>query len=175
MPKKRVLPYIILGILKQNPGISGKEITQQFKNEIGEFWKASHSQIYPELGKMLKDNWIEKHPKENNDKEFDYYLTSEGETILKKWIDQPLELPVNHDPFSLKMFFINDKNDDRIHKLINEEKDLLNDQLVHLKVRENVLFNNEKDIQNNYGHYLILTRAISRIEGQIAWLDSIDK
>ena len=49
MPKKRVLPYIILGILKQNPGFTGKEITYQFKNEIGEFWKASHSQVYPEL------------------------------------------------------------------------------------------------------------------------------
>ena len=60
MPKKRVLPYIILGILKQNPVISGKDITQQFKNEIGEFWKASHSQVYPELQKMLNDGWIEK-------------------------------------------------------------------------------------------------------------------
>ena len=49
MPKKRILPYIILGILDQNPGSTGKFITNQFKNEIGEFWKASHSQIYPEL------------------------------------------------------------------------------------------------------------------------------
>ena len=45
MPKKRILPYIILGILDQNPGSTGKFITNQFKNEIGEFWKASHSQI----------------------------------------------------------------------------------------------------------------------------------
>ena len=58
MPKKRILPYIILGILDQNPGSTGKFITNQFKNEIGEFWKASHSQIYPELKKMVEDDWI---------------------------------------------------------------------------------------------------------------------
>lgn len=173
MPKKRVLPYIILGILKQNPGLSGKEITEQFTGEIGEFWKASHSQIYPELKKMLADDWIEKHPKENNEKEIDYFLTKTGTSILNNWIDQPLELPVNHDPFSLKMFFINDKNDSRVDELINEEKMLLTDQLAHLKMREELLFNDEKKIQKNYGHYLILARAISRIEGQITWLESI--
>lgn len=174
MPKKRVLPYIILGILNQNPGISGKEISQQFKNEIGEFWKASHSQIYPELKKMLADNWIQKHPKENNDKEFDYFLTDIGQEALSKWIDQPLELPINHDPFSLKMFFINDQDDKRIQKLIIEEKALLNEQLFHLEKRKELLFKKQEQIDNNFGYYLILTRAISRIKGQIEWLNSID-
>ncbi|WP_308557964.1 PadR family transcriptional regulator [uncultured Lactobacillus sp.] len=173
MPKKRVLPYIILGILKQNPVISGKDITQQFKNEIGEFWKASHSQVYPELQKMLNDGWIEKKKKENNAKEFDYSMTSEGEKVLNDWLDEPLELPVNNDSFSLKMFFIQDKNDPRILKMIDEEKNLLNGQLEHLKERQKLLFSDDKKIQANFGHYLILTRAISRIEGQLDWLNSI--
>lgn len=30
MPKKRILPYIIMGILKQNPNSTGKELTNQF-------------------------------------------------------------------------------------------------------------------------------------------------
>ena len=59
MPKKRILPYIILKILDQNPGLTGKFITNQFKNEIGEFWKASHSQIYPELKKLTKEDMAE--------------------------------------------------------------------------------------------------------------------
>ena len=69
MPKKRILPYIILGILDQNPGSTGKFITNQFKNEIGEFWKASHSQIYPELKKMVEDDWIKQTSDSNNEKE----------------------------------------------------------------------------------------------------------
>nr|WP_283112053.1 hypothetical protein [Lactobacillus gallinarum] len=31
----------------------------------------------------------------------------------------------------------------------------------------------EKNIKKNYGHYLILTRAISRNEGQLEWLNSL--
>ena len=122
MPKKRILPYIILGILKQNPGFTGKSITYQFTNEIGEFWKAAHSQVYPELKKMQQDDWITSKHAENNEKEIHYYLTAIGEKKLENWINQPLtELPVNQDLFSLKMFFINDPHDSRIKVMVNEE------------------------------------------------------
>ena len=59
MPKRRVLPFIILGIIESHPNLTGKEITQEFTTEIGDFWKASHSQIYPELKRMLADGWIQ--------------------------------------------------------------------------------------------------------------------
>lgn len=174
MPKKRVLPYIILGILNQNPDSTGKELTNQFNSEIGEFWKASHSQIYPELKKMLADEWIIGKQTENNEKEIHYSLTAKGSTQLNNWIMQPLkELAVSHDLFSLKLFFINDQSDPRIKELIAEEKALIQNQLKHLNARKNLLFNSNTDIQNNYGHYLILTRAISRNEGQLKWLNSL--
>ncbi|WP_249905849.1 PadR family transcriptional regulator [Lactobacillus amylovorus] len=174
MPKKRVLPYIILGILKQNPDSTGKELTNQFQNEIGEFWRASHSQIYPELKKMLADEWITGKQKENNEKEIHYSLTKKGSELLEKWIDQPLTgLPVNQDLFSLKLFFINDKNDPRIKELISKEKALITDQLAHLQARKKLLFSDPDNVQKNYGHYLILMRAISRNEGQLEWLNSL--
>ncbi|ADX69702.1 PadR family transcriptional regulator [Lactobacillus helveticus] len=174
MPKKRILPYIIMGILKQNPNSTGKELTNQFNEEIGEFWKASHSQIYPELKKMLADDWITETQKENNEKEINYSLTKKGALQLENWIKQPItELAVSHDLFSLKLFFINDQNDPRIAELINEEKALIKTQLQHLYARKKLLFSNQKDIEKNYGHYLILTRAISRNEGQLEWLNSL--
>lgn len=102
MPKKRILPYIIMGILKQNPNSTGKFVTTQFTDEIGEFWKASHSQIYPELKKMLADNWIQTLPSKSNSKEIHYSLTELGKQKLDEWIKQPLtELPINHDLFLL--------------------------------------------------------------------------
>ena len=39
--------------------MSGYELNQSFKNEIGEFWQAKHSQIYPELAKMEERGIIE--------------------------------------------------------------------------------------------------------------------
>ena len=159
MPKKRILPYIIMGILNQNPNSTGKELTNQFNEEIGEFWKASHSQIYPELKKMLADNWIVGTQKENNEKEINYSLTKKGALQLENWIKQPItELAVSHDLFSLKLFFINDQNDPRIAELIDEEKALIKSQLQHLYARKKLLFSDQKNIKKNYGHYLILTR-----------------
>lgn len=174
MPKKRILPYIILGILDQNPNSTGRFITNQFKNEIGEFWKASHSQIYPELKKMVEDDWIKQVNDSNNEKEKYYHLTQIGEAKLHDWIDLPIKkLPVMEDLFSLKLFFIQDPNDPRISVLVKEQINLLNKQLAHLKDREKLLFSNKAQREKNYGHYLILERAISRLDNQIKWLKTI--
>ena len=111
MPKKRILPYIILGLLAQHEGMTGRQITRQFQNEIGEFWKAARSQIYPELRQMVQDKWIEKYVKADNDKEIYYKLLPLGKQKLTRWIEEPLEdLPVSQDLFSLKLFFIQDVN-----------------------------------------------------------------
>lgn len=40
MPKKRILPFIILGIINNRPYITGREITAEFETEIGDFWRA---------------------------------------------------------------------------------------------------------------------------------------
>lgn len=174
MPKKRILPYIILGILDQNPGSTGKFITNQFKNEIGEFWKASHSQIYPELKKMVEDNWIKQTSDSNNEKEKYYHLTNLGKEKLNSWIDLPITaLPVVEDLFSLKLFFIHNPNDPRISALVKKQLDLLEKQLAHLNDREKLLFNTQEKRNKNYGHYLILERAISRLDNQIKWLKTI--
>lgn len=174
MPKKRVLPFIILGILKQNPGFTGKEITYQFKNEIGEFWKASHSQVYPELKKMEQDNWIISKQSSENEKEIYYSITKNGEKILNNWISDPItQIPISHDLFSLKMFFINDPNDPRIKELVDDELKLLQQQLDHLKTREKEVFKREEYKNFHFGHYIILKRAMARLEGQIEWLKTI--
>ena len=174
MPKKRTLPYIILGILAQKDEQTGRQITLQFQNEIGEFWKAAHSQIYPELKKMVADDWIEKQTHAGNDKEIYYRLTPKGQAELSDWITQPIdELPVSQDIFSLKLFFIQEATDPRIKTMIAEERALLKKQLAHLKEREHLLFDGHVN-QGSYGHYLILKRAIARLKSQLVWLDTVE-
>jgi len=173
MPQKRILPYVILGILAQGD-LTGKQITDEFKYEIGEFWKSSHSQIYPELKHMLADNWITSYQKADNDKEIYYHPTNLGREIIDNWLAQPVEkLPVSKDLFSLKVFFIKDRNDPRLKELISRQKMLVKRNLTHLKKRDAELFDTPTKIDHNYGHYLILQRAISRQENQLAWLDQL--
>lgn len=170
MPKKRILPYIILGLL-QEQALTGKEITDQFKQEIGEFWKASHSQIYPELTRMLADGWIKSIDATQDGREKHYLLTSTGALVLADWIKTPVkELPLTRDLFSLKLFFVTKQTDPELHPLFQNQIDLIAGQLEHLKKRKHLLFEDSSYIQAHFGHYLILNRAIARQEGQLKWL-----
>ena len=172
MPKERLLPYIILGIVKHTSPITGQAITKQFDNEIGEFWKASHSQIYPELKRMSEDNWLKQTTSKDNAKEKYYQLTDEGETVLAGWLEETVEeAPIQKDLFSLKMFFIHDQTNPRILSLLEEERQILVGQLAHFKMRKELLFSSQEDIEQAFGHYLILSRAIARVSSQLNWID----
>lgn len=176
MPKKRILPFIILGIVSNRNNVTGNEITTEFNTEIGDFWKASHSQIYPELRRMVNDQWINVTTNEQNAKEKYYSITQQGKQVFNNWLNQPVQsLPVQQDIFSLKLFFIKDPHDPRIAKLIDQQLMLLNDNYKYLKGRMQLLFDKRENIQSQYGHYLILARAVSRTAGQINWLKQIQK
>ena len=172
MPKERILPYIILGLVSSNSPITGRGISQHFNNEIGNFWKASHSQIYPELKRMVSDNWLQQTTSDDNAKEKYYHLTELGSHILSQWLLEPVqEAPIQRDLFSLKMFFIDDPLDNRIETLLEEELNILSEQLALFKERQKLIFPTQAAIHNSYGHYLILDRAIARVSSQIDWLE----
>ena len=174
MPKRRILPFIILGIVSNRPRITGREITAEFSTEIGDFWKASHSQIYPELRQMVADQWLTTTTSPQNAKEKYYLITTTGQGVLDEWLGQAVdELPIHQDLFSLKLFFINDPADPRIRQLIATQLALLHQSLAHLRQRQRTVFPNKQAINRHYGHYLILARAISRTAGQLAWLEKI--
>lgn len=174
MPKRRILPFIILGIISNHPRITGKGITTEFQTEVGDFWKASHSQIYPELKRMTEDQWIIETTSPKNAKEKYYQISNDGQEVFNSWLSEPVtSLPVHQDLFSLKLFFINDPNDSRIPVLIEQQLSLLEKDQQYLKKRMQLLFSDQSMIKKQYGHYLILARAISRTKGQINWLEGL--
>ncbi|WP_119327102.1 PadR family transcriptional regulator [Companilactobacillus musae] len=165
MPKKRILPYVLLGLINNKGSLSGYQISQEFKNEVGDFWHASHSQIYPELGRMKDDGWLKDH---DEDKSTFYTLTTEGHQILRTWMQEPLD--DNEELFSLKLYFIKDESDPLLNTLLKEELQIKQTKLDYLQGRLQTVFDTENKIKDNYGHYLILTRAIERESNHINWL-----
>lgn len=167
MPRPRILPYVILGILSQKGKTTAYEILDEFNNEIGEFWKASHSQLYPELNKMITDEWIEK--SEGDSRESFYILTNVGQEALQHWLLEPIN-EANDALTSLKIYFIADKGSDILQYLLQSTLNLHNAKLTHLLARKAQLFADQAAIHGHYGHYLILDRAIEREENHILWL-----
>lgn len=172
MPRQRILPHIIMGVISAcDTRVTGKQITDYVYREIGEFWQVAHSQVYPELKRMVKEGTLECHPVPDNDKEKHYTLTTQGREKLEEWLAVPNEeTPQQKDIFSLKMFFIRTMDDERITGLLEGQIILLEKHLAHLLDRKECLFSSEDMITENYGHYLVLERAIARNEAQLEWL-----
>ncbi|TGD22741.1 PadR family transcriptional regulator [Companilactobacillus suantsaicola] len=166
MPKRRILPYVLLGLINNKGKLSGYQISQEFKNEVGEFWHASHSQIYPELARMKTDGWL---TDEDDGKSTYYLITKLGQSTLRAWLAEPLN---DDNLFSLKLYFIRDQKDPLMEHLLTQELAINQDKYAHLKKRLETVFFNEAQINENYGHYLILTRAIEREKNHIAWLQN---
>ena len=78
------LRYAILGLLARYPS-TGYELTQTFDRSLRTSWHASHSQIYPELGKLEHAGLVEvvsRGPRRSKT----YGLTDPGREELRRWL-----------------------------------------------------------------------------------------
>ncbi|HEX5361461.1 MAG TPA: PadR family transcriptional regulator, partial [Fluviicoccus sp.] len=51
------LPHALMTSLLEK-SCSGYDLARRFEKSIGYFWRASHQQIYRELGRMEEAGWI---------------------------------------------------------------------------------------------------------------------
>jgi DNA-binding PadR family transcriptional regulator len=86
-----VLGYAILGLLAVEP-LTGYQLSQRMRAPIGYMWTATHSQIYPELAKLLADGQLRatvipgRGPRDTRR----YTITTAGRRALRTWVDSPL-------------------------------------------------------------------------------------
>ncbi|WP_461244167.1 PadR family transcriptional regulator [Secundilactobacillus muriivasis] len=176
MPKKRTLPYILLGLINSNHQLSGYQIMQEFKNEISDFWTASHSQIYPELQRMTDDGWLTPVTlSSNSDSKRNpiyYQLTTTGQAVLHDWLAEPLTA-ASAELFPLKLFFLDQPDSPLLKPLLQQQLQLSTDRLEYLKGRQQIVFPTDAEVQTHYGHYLTLTRGIQRERNYVSWLTEL--
>lgn len=167
------LQYIILGLLNQRPQ-TGYDLTKAFEHEIGEFWQAQHSQIYPMLKRLETAGDITHEDTVSGEKlaKKQYSLTPTGHDKLVAWVSEPSpELTATKDEFILKLYFIKTSDDPRLQPMLQEQAALHRAQLAHLKERQQTVFPDQAAIDQAYGHYLILDHAIGRERYYVEWLE----
>ncbi len=98
------LPHVILTVLNQHPA-TGYEITKQFSQSIGFYWKASHQQVYRELGKLDANGWVtcEHIPQTGKPDKKTYSITEAGQQALQVWLSEPTTHPVVRDEYCAKL------------------------------------------------------------------------
>lgn len=171
--KKNTLQYILLGLIEQK-GMSGYDLKEVFKNEIGEFWQAEHSQIYPTLKKLEEKGWISSTITIVGTKleKKVYSITPLGKEQVNDWLfNQPNELASFKDEFILKLYFIKENDQQAIQDILTEQQRLHRLKLEHLYARREVIFPGKKALNGDIGHYLILDHAINREQCTLTWIE----
>lgn len=99
------LAYAILASLLDCPS-SGYELNKTFESSVGCFWKASHQQIYRELGKLEEQAWVDVEliaQRDRPDKKL-YRVTAAGKQALMAWIAQPNSITPIKEELLVKVF-----------------------------------------------------------------------
>ncbi|WAA14012.1 PadR family transcriptional regulator [Fervidibacillus halotolerans] len=157
--------------------MSGYDITSEFKQAIGQFWSAKHSQIYVELKKLVSEELISQYIQMAGVKleKKMYRITPKGKKELQSWllkIDEQLE--TEKDVFALRVYFLKDIPSEEVLWLFFNQLKRKSEKLSFLKEQFSLHFG-EKDPINldveELGHYFVLTKAISREENYIIWLN----
>jgi len=86
------LKYTILVALSEGPK-SGYDVARLFDKTIGFFWRARHSQIYRELGKLKDKHWATSEEIEQSGKpnRVVFTITEAGRQALLDWSREPCE------------------------------------------------------------------------------------
>ena len=168
----RTLKYAILGLLNRRP-MTGYDIGKEFNHELSQFWNAKHSQIYPELKKLLDEELVTYDIQISGDilEKKNYTITEKGQKEFLKWLhkDEPME-KTPKDLFRLRMYFSNNLDvESRVH--------LLESQLMQHEKRLSVLSKTMEQYPvvppldtDRFGDFIVLDGAITREKHVIEWI-----
>lgn len=113
------LAEAILVCLTERP-MSGYDLAKNFDASIGFFWRASHQQIYRELGRLREKGYVisQEVSQDGKPNRIIHTLTPEGKKALRGWSKKPAKHPSIKDDMLVKFY-----------ALENMDIDALKDQL----------------------------------------------
>lgn len=170
----RNLKYAILGLVCKSP-TTGYEISKEFNGRIANFWFANHSQVYPELNRLLEEGAISCETVLQGEKmeKKVYSITEAGKKDFMDWMMADTELaPIPKDIFRLKSYFANFLDIEDFGYLIDVELKKRIKRYDFLKKHFDA-YTEEPDINSkDFGDYIVLEGAVLREEAYVKWLHS---
>ena len=179
------LGYAILGLLSRED-LSGYDLTRRMAGQVGYFWSARHSQIYPELARLQEDGCVTHsvvEQRERPDKKV-YEITAEGLDALKEWVTQPPVPRPIRDELTLKTYSVWLADKEKSIRLFRKEELRHEEQLAHYeKLRAWMEGEWREDLSGTdspeFAPYASLRRGISYESAYAEWCrwmaDSIER
>ena len=165
------LAEAILVCLSDGP-MSGYDLAKNFDASIGFFWRASHQQIYRELGRLREKEYVESQEITQTGKpnRIVHTITPQGRAALRVWSMKPARMPSVKDELLVKCY-----------ALENVDIPSLNEQLAirieqhqtklskYFRIKER--FYDDRDLNlNQKGKLIVLEMGIEEEKHRIEWL-----
>ncbi|MFL6074313.1 MAG: PadR family transcriptional regulator [Mycobacteriales bacterium] len=96
--------YALLCQLAKEP-LTGYELSRRMRGGMSNYWSAPHSQIYPQLGKLVATGWVRYETAAGpgpRDKKI-YRITDAGIAALRAWLAEPVDRQPERDELVLKV------------------------------------------------------------------------
>lgn len=169
------LRFAILASLESSAQ-TGYEIAREFDYGVGNFWHATHQQIYRELGKLTQESLVdfEQIQQESKPSKKRYLLTELGRDALATWLNSPTARQPIRDPLLVKISagFLADPEKLKI-EVLNHQHDYQR-QLERFKGYETEFKACKKPPSEKQMYlYMTLRRGIISSEAWTAWLDEV--
>ena len=160
------LRYALLGALADQPR-TGYELLKHFQQSLAYAWPASHSQIYPELARLLEDGLIEQTGSGARNSKT-YAVTDAGIAEVRAWLrDTAPDRRVRSDA-ALRTFFLWLLEPAEAREQLEGERAYWRgvvDEFVH--IREEPTGHNKKARTFR----IALEGGIRTVEARLAWLE----
>lgn len=165
------LAYGLLGILANEP-LSGYDLMLK----MNLFWHTRHSHIYPLLAKLEKEGCVEFTLVEQSgkpDKKV-YTLTQKGTEVVKEWLLQNTDAPINKDEMLLKAYCIHVLDEDSAKKLIKSREEMYyNKFLAYEKKIADFKEQHGEELKKTaspyFGRFVILNKVLADAKLGMEW------
>ncbi|WP_163509864.1 PadR family transcriptional regulator [Fodinicola acaciae] len=163
------LRHALLGLLHGAPA-SGYDLTKQFGERLERFaWHARHSQIYPELGKMLADDLIEV-VEEGPRGRRTYAITDAGRAELREWMMRPPANPQVRRESLLRMFLLSTLDSEDARQLLARHAEAVRAESERLREVIATRFDGADDPDDpRWADRLIVEAGLRHAEASYAW------
>lgn len=169
------LRYAILGLLMDKPA-TGYDISKLLYNDADSYWRAGHSQIYPELKALTREGLIRFdtviHGERLEKKR--YEITPEGRADFLAWLALDEEALLSApDVFRLRTHFSHHLSAHAFLQLLHSQMLQRRRSLDEMTRRREALCPPEQAANltgEQRSEYLVLQRSIRMTQAQLEWL-----
>ena len=168
MANSKKMDQVILGLLSHE-AMTGYEIKKRIDSTLRFFWSGSFGSIYLTLNQLEQEGKVTKENISLNGREkISYYITEEGKSSLKNWLEKPVEKDELRYETLLKLFFGNETGLEGALEHIERFEEKCRSELLTLNMFAKNLEQFLKDDTHKH-YYLTVKFGIKTYESYLQW------